>query len=67
MLTERGVRRRIAGELIETPGLRYGVHVNFGDLVSVSEDGEVFNCRLLSVTTRIDGGVLTRTIRLRNV
>lgn len=59
-------RRIITGDVVDTEGVRFGVHYNYGDLVSINVDGEVRDIRVDTVGlsyTRNTGERLALRIR----
>lgn len=65
MLFDQRLRLRYEGKLIETPQLRYGPDIQFGDQVFVTEQGITFACRLDSVTMGEGGSGPILDIALR--
>ncbi|MCC7208334.1 MAG: hypothetical protein IT323_13585 [Anaerolineae bacterium] len=53
-LREGRLRRSFAGELRETPDLRYGVHFGFGDAITAQVGRYAFNCRIDKVRVYIN-------------
>lgn len=52
---------KMIGNFIDTPALRLGLHVNFGDYVQVDVRGAPFDARLSSVQYAMQGGVYSAT------
>lgn len=59
-------RRVVSGAFIDTPGVTYGRHINFGDIVPASVNGDVVNCRIDAVHLAVEGGRETVDLRLRS-
>lgn len=54
-LIRNGVpRRTFTGTLIDTTGVRYGVHYRWGDIVTAQYRNQVFNCRVNPVQVVVD-------------
>jgi len=47
-------RRIISGDLIVSPMMMYGVHFNFGDIVTVDAMDEAVDCHISSVAVTVD-------------
>lgn len=45
----------LTGVLVETPGMRYGVHYGFGDVVSAEAFGYKVDCHVTSIRVTVDG------------
>jgi hypothetical protein len=44
----------MSGKLVDTPGMQYGIHYGFGDVVSVEAFGFAVDCHVTSVGVRVD-------------
>ena len=65
-LQEFRAKRVFSGRLAETEKMRYGVHVNFGDLVVAEYAGKTFDCHLDTVSGQVVGGIEVKLdMRLR--
>ena len=62
-----GVPKQImSGSLVDTPGLQFGVHYGFGDILSVEAFGFAVDCHVSSVAARVDSrSYETLSVRLR--
>jgi len=50
-----GVPKQImSGNLVDTPGMQYGIHYGFGDILSVEAFGFSVDCHVASVSVRVD-------------
>jgi hypothetical protein len=58
-------RTLLDAQLLDTAGVQFGLHVGWGDLVTVDVDGEQFDCRVDPVRLTVDRQGERRTIRLR--
>ena len=54
-LREGMPKQLISGRLVDTPGLQYGVHYGFGDILSVEAFGYKVDCHVSSVRIDYDG------------
>lgn len=59
-------RRIVSGTFIDTPGVTYGRHIHFGDIVPASIEGDTVNCRIDAVHLAVEGGRETVDLRLRS-
>lgn len=59
-------RRSFAAALVDTPGTVYGLHYGFGDYLTASIDGYVFDCRVEAVTVRVADRDETITAQIRS-
>jgi len=59
-LMELRARRVLTGRIAETETLRYGIDVDFGDIVMAEYAGYTMDCRLSTVSGEVAGGVETR-------
>lgn len=59
-------RRIVSGTFIDTPGVTYGRHIHFGDIVPASVDGDTVDCRIDAVHLAVEGGRETVDLRLRS-
>jgi len=65
-LEEYRARRVLEGQIAETPSMRLGVHINYGDLVMVEYAGKSYDCHLDTLGGNVVGGIETRLdMRLR--
>jgi hypothetical protein len=56
----------VSGTVVQTPGCRYGVDYNFGDLVVAEAFGTPVNCRLSTIHITInEAGLETIDLKLR--
>lgn len=64
----RGGRPRLTykGRILDTPETRYGVHWAWGDVVTVQDFGQQFDCRVDAVTVTIDDDEETIDAWVRN-
>jgi len=53
-LTKNRTKRILEGTLIDTPGMTYGIHYGFGDIVSAEAFGFQVNCHISSVHVTYD-------------
>ena len=62
-----GVPKQImSGSLVDTPGMQYGIHYGFGDILSVEAFGFSVDCHVSSVAGRVDANRYEQlTCRLR--
>lgn len=62
-----GVPKQIlTGSLVDTPGMQYGIHYGFGDILSVEAFGFSVDCHVASVAGRVDANKYEQlTCRLR--
>ena len=54
LLRSREPRRTLTGDIEPTSGLLYGIHWNWGDLVTAQVDGESFDAHLRAVSITVD-------------
>lgn len=65
-LRENRPKRTFSAQLVNVPdATEYGVHWNFGDLVTVEFDGETIDCSIDAVQIRVEDGEETITATLR--
>ena len=64
-LMEYRARRTLTARLAETEALRYGINVNFGDVVIAEYAGHSFDCHLSTVKGTVRGGVEELEIGLK--
>lgn len=57
---------RFQADLVETNDALFGVDYNWGDLISVIDDGIVYNCRVDPVHIRYENGFEQKKVRLTN-
>ena len=62
-----GVPKQImSGNLVDTPGMQYGVHYGFGDILSVEAFGFSVDCHVATVSCTVDASKYEQiTVRLR--
>jgi len=53
-LEEFRPRQILTGTLHDTPGMQYGIHYQFGDILSVEAFGYHVDCRVKSVRVKVD-------------
>lgn len=67
-LRENRPRRIFQGKLVNVPGTtEYGIHWNFGDLVTVEFDGETINCSIDAVQVEVANSEEQITATLRAI
>jgi hypothetical protein len=65
-LAENVPKQIMSGSLVDTPGLQFGVHYGFGDVLSVEAFGFAVDCHVSSVAARVDSmNYETLSVRLR--
>lgn len=65
-LQEYKARRVFTGKLAETEKMRFGVHVNFGDLVMAEYAGKSYDVHLDTISAEVRGGIeVNLDMRLR--
>lgn len=56
-LAEFRPRRTLTGRIVETEELRFGVHINYGDVIVAEYAGRSFDCHLDTVSGNVIGGI----------
>lgn len=56
-LAEFRPRRTLTGRIIETEELRFGIHINYGDVIVAEYAGRSFDCHLDTVSGDVVGGI----------
>ena len=54
-IAEMQPKQIMTGQLVDTPGMRYGIEYGFGDIVSVEAFGQFVDCHVSTVMVTVDG------------
>lgn len=61
-LNDLRARRTLSGQIVQTPGLRYGIEINYGDLITAEYAGQSFDCHLDCVSGMAVSGSETQML-----